>query len=70
MSFAQIKGHTIEVAVYRGDDLLCMGTIAECAKKLNVLPGTIYFYLMPVYERRIAKRKRSDWTKVRRVVRV
>lgn len=71
MSTSKIgQGSTIEVAVYRGDDVLAIGTIGECAKKLNVQPRTLYFYLMPTYERRIAKRKHSDWTRVRRVVRV
>lgn len=66
-----MKGQSIknkEVAVYRGDELLCMGTIRECAKKLNVLEATIYFYLMPSYQRRIAKRRNSDPSRVRSVV--
>lgn len=65
-----MAGYNIEVAVYQGDDLLCMGTINECAKKLGVLPGTIYFYLMPSYQRRIAKRKNSDPSRVRQLVRI
>ena len=63
-------GASIEVTVYRGDDIIAVGTIRECAKKLHVQPRTLYFYLMPTYERRIAKRKHSNWEKVRRVVRV
>ena len=55
-----IKGHNIEIAVYRGEEVLCMGTLNECAKKLKVKPGTLYFYLMPSYARRVAKRKRTS----------
>jgi hypothetical protein len=58
-----------EVAVYRGDEVLALGTIRECAEKLGVLPGTIYFYLMPSYHRRIAKRRKSDPNKCISVVR-
>ncbi|MDR6794203.1 hypothetical protein J2W89_003373 [Pseudarthrobacter oxydans] len=57
-----------EVAVYKGDELLSIGSIAECAQELNVLPGTIAFYLTPAYERRLALRK--NCRKPLRVVRV
>ncbi len=68
-----MKGRTIggldtEVTVYRGEDIIAFGTIRECAKKLGVQPGTIYFYLMPSYQARIAKRKNSDPSRVRQVV--
>ncbi|MGB3160935.1 MAG: hypothetical protein WBA84_06770 [Carnobacterium sp.] len=41
-----------ECAVYKGDDLLCSGTVEECAKVLNVSPRTILFYQYPSYQRR------------------
>lgn len=58
----------IEVAVYKGDEMLCSGRITECARQLEVQPETLYFYTMPSYERRIARRSHSD--NARRVVRI
>lgn len=55
-----IGGYKAQVSVYKGDDLLVSGTIAECAKALGVQPGTIYFYLMPSYQRRVARRKTTS----------
>jgi hypothetical protein len=46
-----------EYAVYKGDDLICIGTANECANRLGVLPETIRYYLTPTYQRKIAKRK-------------
>jgi hypothetical protein len=46
-----------EYAVYKGDTLLCIGTVKECAAELNVLPETIKFYTTPTYQRRLSKRK-------------
>ncbi|HEX4201541.1 MAG TPA: hypothetical protein VHY59_08490, partial [Chthoniobacterales bacterium] len=60
----------VEVAVYSGDELICMGTIPECAAKLNILPATLYFYLMPSYERRLSRRPKGNPGRQRRVVRV
>lgn len=57
-----------EVAVYQGDELLAEGKIRDVAKRLNVKPGTIRFYLTPAYERRLAKRKSID--KARTAVRL
>jgi hypothetical protein len=49
-----------EVAVYKGDELLCMGSISQCAKKLGVKVGTIYFYLMPSYRKRVNASKHPE----------
>lgn len=49
-----------EVAVYRGDDMIATGTLTEVAAQLKVNPETIYFYLTPAYQRRLAKRKTLD----------
>ena len=46
----------IEVAVYKGETILAIGTIREVATKLRLKPYNIYYYLMPAYQRRIAKR--------------
>lgn len=48
-----------EYAVYKGDDLLVIGTIQECAEFLGVKKETVKFYMTPTYQRRIEKRKKS-----------
>lgn len=50
-----------EVAVYRGDEMLCTGTVQECAKKMKVLPETIRFYTTPTYRKRLALRKNGRY---------
>lgn len=49
-----------EIVVSKGDDVIAEGTLTECAAKLGVNPETIYFYMTPAYERRLAKRKTLD----------
>lgn len=39
-------------ALYRGDDLLGIGTAKELAEAQGVKPETIKFYATPVYQRR------------------
>ncbi|MGG3800622.1 hypothetical protein [Metabacillus fastidiosus] len=46
-----------EYAVYKGENLICMGTIKECAVYMGVLPATVKFYTTATYKRRIEKRK-------------
>jgi hypothetical protein len=46
-----------EYAVYKGESLICIGTIKECAKHMKVLPNTVRFYTTPTYQRRLDKRK-------------
>ncbi|PED63993.1 hypothetical protein [Priestia megaterium] len=46
-----------EYAVYKGEQLLAVGTAMECAEELNVKPETIHFYTTPTYKRRLKKRK-------------
>ncbi|QPI66393.1 hypothetical protein IR194_07825 [Exiguobacterium sp. PBE] len=55
-----------EYAVYKGDELLVIGTVDECAEKLGVQRNTILFYTYPTYQRRLKKRKASN--NVRNVV--
>ena len=47
-----------EYAVYKGENLVCIGTAKECAEEMNVLPETIKFYTTPTYQKRLAKRKK------------
>jgi len=49
-----------EYAVYKGDNLLVMGTAAECAEKMNVSPEYIVWLTMPTAKRRLAARKRPE----------
>ena len=46
-----------EYALYKGDDVIAVGTIQEIAAKTNVKPDTIRFYTSPAYEKRLAARK-------------
>lgn len=39
-------------ALYRGDEILAIGTIKELSKYLNVKENTIKFYLSPTYKKR------------------
>jgi len=49
-----------EYAVYKGENLLAMGTAAECALKMNVTEKYIVWLPMPTAKRRLAKRKNPD----------
>ncbi|WP_306007391.1 hypothetical protein [Bacillus sp. MMSF_3353] len=48
-----------EYVVYKGESLLCIGTIQECADYMGVLPATVRYYTTPTYQKRLAKRKRA-----------
>lgn len=48
-----------EYAIYKGDNLLCIGTPKECADFMGVKVETVKFYLTPTYQRRVAKRKNA-----------
>lgn len=41
-----------EYALYKGDELLGMGTIRELAKKFGVKITTLYYYRTPTYLKR------------------
>lgn len=49
-----------EYAVYKGDNLICIGTAKECAVEMGVQPETIKFYTTPTYQKRLAKRKKTN----------
>lgn len=50
----------MDYAIYKGDTFLCVGSDKECAKFMGVKPETIRWYLSPAYQRRLAKRKKSE----------
>ncbi|WP_074389221.1 hypothetical protein [Streptococcus suis] len=51
-----------EYALYKGDELLGMGTAHELADLLNVKVETIHFYSTPTYQ------KRTNPDKARRLI--
>lgn len=46
-----------EFALYKGEELIAMGTKREIAEQLGVLPSTIWYYGTPVYARRTSDSK-------------
>lgn len=51
-----------EYALYKGDELLGIGTARELAKQFNVSIATIHYYSTPTYK------KRTNPAKARRLV--
>lgn len=49
-----------EYAVYRGENMLAIGTAKECAEILNVKQDTIKYYVTNAYKRKLAKRKNPE----------
>ena len=50
-----------EYALYKGDELLAIGTIKEIAKNQGVKERTILFYKMPTYLKRRKKSKKGNY---------
>lgn len=48
-----------EYALYKGDELIKIGTIKEIAEHEGVKEDTIKFYKTPVYKKRVSQRERS-----------
>lgn len=53
-----------EYALYKGDELLAIGTAKELAEQFGVKVATIHFYKSPTYI------KRTNETKARRLVEI
>ena len=53
-----------EYALYKGDELLSIGTIKELAEEFRVGERTIHFYMTPTYK------KRTNESKARRLVKL
>ncbi|WP_179301196.1 hypothetical protein [Listeria monocytogenes] len=45
-----------EYAIYKGDDLLKIGTLNELATFKNVKRETIFFYATPAYQKRTTEK--------------
>lgn len=50
-----------EYALYKGDELLMIGTIREIAKSQNVKERTLYFYKTPSYLKRRSKSSTGNY---------
>ena len=46
-----------EYALYKGDELLDMGTLEYLSKKFNIKRKSLLFYQSPTYRRRTSDRK-------------
>ena len=44
-----------EYALYKGEELLSIGTIDEISEELGIKASTIYFYKSPAYTRRTSE---------------
>lgn len=51
---------TREYAIYKGDELLVIGTARECAEKLGVQLPYIHWLMTPTAKRRLAQRKNPE----------
>ncbi|WP_408004816.1 hypothetical protein [Radiobacillus kanasensis] len=49
-----------EYAVYKGEELLAMGTAKECAEKMGVQEAYIDWLTMPTAKRRLKNRKNPE----------
>lgn len=49
-----------QYAVYKGEELLVMGSAKECAEKLGVKEATVRFYSTPAYRDRLEGRKAEN----------
>lgn len=49
-----------EYAIYKGDELLVIGTRQECADRLGVKVQTISYYCSPAYRRKLEKAGSQD----------
>lgn len=51
-------------ALYKGEKMLSMGTIFQIAQDLNVQIRTVKYYGTDAYKRKLAKRKKSNNSKI------
>ncbi|MGL5330843.1 MAG: hypothetical protein ACRDD7_16365 [Peptostreptococcaceae bacterium] len=48
-----------QYALYKGEEILCIGTIDEISKEMKIGRATVLGYQTPRYKRRLANRKCS-----------
>ena len=49
----------MEYALYKGEEILAIGTLQKIAKQMNIKVDTVKYYQTPVYKKRLANRKCS-----------
>lgn len=49
-----------DYALYKGEEIMCIGTIDEIAKAQGIDRQTVKFYKTPGYLKRVEKRKTSN----------
>lgn len=49
-----------EYALYKGEEILSIGTICEIAKELNIMPQTVRYYKTNAYKRKLARRNTKN----------
>ena len=49
-----------EYAMYKGDELLCIGTLDEIAQERGIKKRTAYYYTTNAYKRKLEKRKAKN----------
>lgn len=59
-----------EYAMYKGEELLSMGTRDEICKEMNIKPRTFAFYRTKKYEERVKKRKNTCSKGYRTIIRI
>lgn len=53
-----------EYALYKGEELLAIGTAKEIAEEMGIKATTIYYYQTPTYKKRLANRKNPSNARV------
>lgn len=53
-----------EYALYKGENILCIGTAKDIAKDQNVLIATVMFYGTNTYKNRLKKRKNTKNSRI------
>lgn len=46
-----------EYAIYKGEELICIGKASEIAKMLNIKPKTVQFLSTPAYLKRVERKR-------------
>ncbi len=54
----------LEYALYKGDQLLGIGTVEYLSKKLGLTKKTLHFYHTPTYKKRTSEKKGKRLIKI------
>lgn len=53
-----------EYALYKGEELLSIGTAKEIAEEMGIKVASVYFYQTPTHKKRLASSKNPDNARV------